>query len=101
MDVEAACKILCVLLLCFYGVFFIYYVYVLRNIKALCQSEKEEELPCPNTCNPGYECTQTEGPTEFVIGDVVEEKIFDELQQSPEDTGATPTDTEDTIRLDV
>ena len=77
-------------------------------MKALCNSEKEEELPCPNTCNPGYECTQTEGPTEFVIGDVVEETLSDEAEQSREDAEPAKDDAEgantegaDTIRLDV
>ena len=70
-----------------------------------CNSEKKDELPCPNTCNPGYECTQSEPPNEFLIGEVVEENLFDGVEESREDaegTAETPTkDEEGTIRLDV
>ena len=66
-----------------------------------CDSEKKDELPCPNTCNPGYECTQSEPPNEFLIGEVVEENLFDGVEESREDADATRKDEEGTIRLDV
>jgi hypothetical protein len=85
-----------------YGAFIVYYVYTVRNMMG-CDSEKKDELPCPNTCNPGYECTQTETPNEFVIGDVVEENLFDGVEQSREDADATEESSaeEGVIRLDV
>ena len=53
-------------------VIFFYYLY--QTIKAYlrCKPEKED-IPCPNTCNPGYECKQSDAPADFVIGEVVEE----------------------------
>lgn len=63
-----------------------------------CSSEKREELPCPNTCNPGYECKQTEGVADFVIGEVVQEGVAeDEKSEADADAdagAATATDTD-------
>ena len=47
-----------------------------------CKSEMKEELPCPNTCNPGYECKQSEAAADFVIGEVAQEGVAeDEIQE--------------------
>ena len=98
MDSEWLFKFLCILLLCVYGALILYYSYILRKVWIECNSEKDD-IPCPNTCNPGYECTQSETPTEFTIGDVVEESVLEEVEQPPESTESTVKD--ETIRLDV
>jgi len=49
-----------------------------------CKSETKEELPCPNTCSPGYECKQSDAPADFVIGEVVEEEFSAEADAMPE-----------------
>lgn len=51
---------------------FFYYLYVAVKSYLRCKSETKEELPCPSTCNPGYECKQSDPPADFVIGEVVE-----------------------------
>jgi hypothetical protein len=79
-DYDSVLKGLCLLLLFIYILFVIYYIYLARTVIAKCTSEKVEELPCPNTCNPGYECTQTEPPNEFVIGEVVQESMLEEAE---------------------
>ena len=56
-----------------------------------CKSETREELPCPNTCNPGYECKQTEAPADFVIGEVVQEGVAEDEKQ---DAAPVELDTE-------
>ena len=83
-DYDSVLKGLCLLLLFIYILFVIYYIYLARTVIAKCTSEKVEELPCPNTCNPGYECTQTEVPNEFVIGEVVQESVFEEAETETE-----------------
>jgi hypothetical protein len=57
---------------------FFYYLYLTIKSYMKCKSEKREELPCPNTCNPGYECKQTESVADFVIGEVVQEGVTEE-----------------------
>jgi len=116
MDFDFALKILCLLLITAYSVGFIYYLYILRKLRAECNSDKKDDIPCPSTCNPGYECTQTDPPSNFIIGDLVEESVFEELvpelvpQVAEKIEVAEKADTEvpeklgaeaDTIHLDV
>ncbi len=49
----------------------------------------KEELPCPNTCNPGYECKQSEAAADFVIGEVVEEGVAEDEKQQEADEAVT------------
>jgi hypothetical protein len=110
-DYDSVLQGLCFLLLFIYILFVIYYIYLARTVIAKCTSEKVEELPCPNTCNPGYECTQTEPPNEFVIGEVVQESVLEEAETEaqPEAQPETQPETQPEaqpepgkeIRLDV
>ena len=61
---------------------FFYFLFTTVKTYMKCKSEKKDELPCPNTCNPGYECKQSDAPADFVIGEVVEE--FSETEAMPE-----------------
>jgi hypothetical protein len=38
----------------------------------------KEDIPCPSTCNPGYECKQSEPVADFVIGEVVQEGVSED-----------------------
>ena len=51
---------------------FFYYLFLTVKSYLKCKSEMKDELPCPSTCNPGYECKQSDAPADFVIGEVVE-----------------------------
>jgi hypothetical protein len=62
-------------------VVFFYYLYLTIKSYMKCKSETREELPCPNTCNPGYECKQTESVADFVIGEVVQEGVAEDEKQ--------------------
>ena len=57
-----------------------------------CKSETKEELPCPNTCNPGYECKQSETVADFVIGEVAQEGIAEDEKQGVEIEAETELD---------
>ena len=60
----------------------IYYVYfVFRNCQK-CDSDRSEELPYPNTCNPGYECKPSEVQTNIVMGDIVQEGFASEAVEA-------------------
>jgi len=56
----------------------IYYVYFIFRTCGKCHSDKSEELPCPNTCNPGYECKPSEVEANIVVGDIVQEGFASE-----------------------
>jgi len=62
-------------------VVFFYYLYLTIKTFMRCKSETREELPCPNTCNPGYECKQMEAPADFIIGEVVQEGVAEDEKQ--------------------
>jgi len=66
-------------------VVFFYYLYLSIKTYMRCKSEMKEELPCPNTCNPGYECKQSEAAADFVIGEVVEEGVAEDEKQQEAD----------------
>ena len=80
-------------------VVFFYYMYLTVKSSMKCSSEMREELPCPNTCNPGYECKQSEAVADFVIGDVVQEGVseddkheeFTDAVEAPEVTEVVET----------
>lgn len=63
---------------------FFYYLYFLVKGYMVCKTETKEDLPCPNTCEPGYECKQSEAAADFVIGDVVQEEIIEEAPATDE-----------------
>ena len=60
---------------------FFYYLYMTIKGYLRCKSERNDELPCPNTCDPGYECKQSEAAADFVIGDVVQEGVSEDDKQ--------------------
>jgi len=86
MDYDYLLKAICLALLVIYTLFFIYCIYTLRNLynKFGQNTNLKEEIPCPSTCNAGYECTQTEVPAEFVIGEVVQENVFEGIESAAE-----------------
>jgi len=57
---------------------FFYYLYFLVKHYMRHKSDMKEDIPCPSTCNPGYECKQTEAVADFVIGDVVQEGVSED-----------------------
>jgi hypothetical protein len=68
---------------------FCYYLYMVIKGYVKCTSDK---LPCPNTCNPGYECKQKDVVPDFVIGDVVQNGVAEDEapeleEEAPEDEG--------------
>jgi hypothetical protein len=65
-------------------VVFFYYLFITIKSYMKCKSETKEELPCPNTCSPGYECKQSDAPADFVIGEVVEEEFSAEAEAEAE-----------------
>ena len=62
-------------------VVFFYYLYLTIKSYMKCKSDTKEDIPCPNTCNPGYECKQVETVPDFVIGEVVQEDVSEEVIQ--------------------
>jgi len=84
MDYDILLKALCLLLIVLYTVVFAYYVLVVARRSCKCASDLKDELPCPSTCNPGYECTETQAPTEFIIGDVVQEELAEPATEAVE-----------------
>ena len=58
--------------------FFFYYLYFLIKHYMRHKSDMKEDIPCPSTCNPGYECKQTDAVADFVIGEVVEEGVSED-----------------------
>jgi len=75
MDYDFLLKALCLILIVLYSLVFVYYILVVARRSCKCASDLKDELPCPSTCNPGYECTETQAPTEFIIGDIVQEEL--------------------------
>lgn len=84
MDYDILLKALCLILIVLYTVVFVYYVLVVSRRSCKCASDLKDELPCPSTCNPGYECTETQAPTEFIIGDVVQEELAEPVAETVE-----------------
>jgi hypothetical protein len=68
---------------------FFYYLHLTLKAYLRCRSDTKEELPCPNTCNPGYECKQSEASADFVIGEVVQEGVSEDDKQEEADAEAT------------
>jgi hypothetical protein len=62
---------------------FFYYLYFLIKDYMRHKSDMKEDIPCPNTCNPGYECKQSDAVADFVIGEVVQEGVSED--EKPED----------------
>lgn len=76
---------------------FCYYLYVVIKGYVKCSSDK---LPCPNTCNPGYECKQKDVVPDFVIGDVVQDGVAeDEAEAEAEE--ADELEAEVVVELEV
>jgi hypothetical protein len=65
-----------------FSVLLTYYIYIVVKGYRECYSAKEDELPCPSTCAPGYECKPAELEGSFVIGDVVEEAVEEDAEEA-------------------
>jgi hypothetical protein len=81
-----------------------YYIYLLLVGCKQCTSDRNEELPCPNTCNPGYECQPSEPEANIVIGDIVQEEFASESMDEavpqkdvPEETVGEAAVAEETV----
>jgi hypothetical protein len=57
---------------------FFYYLYIFIKNHTRCKSEMKDDIPCPSTCNPGYECKQSDAVADFVIGEVVQEGVSED-----------------------
>jgi hypothetical protein len=57
---------------------FFYYLYFLIKDYMRHKSDMKEDIPCPSTCNPGYECKQSDAVADFVIGEVVQEGVSED-----------------------
>ena len=71
-----------------FSVLLTYYIYIVVKGYRECYSAKEDELPCPSTCAPGYECKPAELEGSFVIGDVVEEAVEEDAEAVAEEAVA-------------
>jgi len=65
-----------------FSVLLTYYIYIVVKGYRECYSAKEDELPCPSTCAPGYECKPAELEGSFVIGEVVEEAVEQDAEEA-------------------
>lgn len=77
-------QLFCVAFFMMCTVAFFYYLYGAIKGYLNCRSERNEDLPCPNTCNDGYECKQSEAAADFVIGEVVQEGVSEDDKQAME-----------------
>lgn len=85
-------KILAIIFFMICTMVFFYYLYFIVKGYMACKSEMKEDLPCPNMCEPGYECKQSEAAADFVIGDVVQEEIIEEAPVDETPLDETPVE---------